>query len=115
MFPGLEKGANGFSDAVGKYFSRLVTKVGLVDPALVMHSLRHGGITKLHASGCPGDIAEMLVGHSAQNVHGRVYVHRDQIPLKTLSEGLERLRYDQVVKVLLTNGVHLDRGRVNVL
>jgi hypothetical protein len=36
----------------------------------------------------------------AQNVHGRVYVHREQIPLKTLSEGLEKLKYDEVVKVL---------------
>jgi integrase len=53
LFPQLKKGANGYSDAVGKFFSRLVTKAGLTDPALVLHSLRHGGITKLHAAGCP--------------------------------------------------------------
>jgi hypothetical protein len=32
----------------GKFFSRLVTKAGLSDPALVLHSLWHGGLTKLY-------------------------------------------------------------------
>ena len=34
-----------------KWFSRLVTKVGLTDPVLVLYSLRHGGISKLHGAG----------------------------------------------------------------
>jgi len=100
LFPQLKKGSNGFGDAVGKYFSRLVTTVGLHDPNLVLHSLRHGGVTKLHESGCPADVAKILTGHTDQDVHGRVYLHRDRIKLTVLREGLNRLRYDQVVDAL---------------
>lgn len=96
----LEHGANGFGDAVGKCFSRLVTSVGLTDPGLVLHSLRHGGITKLHAAGVPLNHVEVLAGHSSNTVHGQVYVHRDKLPLSLLREGLERLTYPDVVKAL---------------
>lgn len=51
LFPQLEHGPNGYSDAVEKCFTRLVTNGGLTDPALALHSLRHGGITNLHAAG----------------------------------------------------------------
>lgn len=101
LFPQLKRGANGYSDAVGKFFSRLVTKAGLVDPALVLHSFRHGGITKLHAAGVSYNIVEVIAGHSADNVHGQVYLHRDQLPLSLLKKGLDKLRYDEVVKGLL--------------
>jgi hypothetical protein len=37
---------------------------------------------------------------SASGVHGQVYVHRDNIPLSLLREGLEKLRYEEVVKAL---------------
>jgi hypothetical protein len=77
-----------------------VTKAGLSDPALVLHSLRHGGISKLTGAGCPHNVCEMLAGHAASGVHGQVYVHRDSIPLSLLREGLEKLRYDEVVTVL---------------
>lgn len=89
-----------FGDAVGKFFSRLVTKCGLTDPALVLHSLKHGGITKLHAAGCPHNIVQMLAGHAAQGVHVQVYVHREALPLKLLKDGLEKLTYTDVVKAL---------------
>lgn len=92
--------ANGYSDPVGKFFSRLVTKVGLTDPALVLHSLRHGGIYKLHAAGAPHNVVEVLAGHTASGVHGKVYEHRELLPLSLLREGLEKLRYDSVLTVL---------------
>jgi integrase len=100
LFPALTRGANGWSDPVGKAFGRLVTKVGLTDPALCLHSLRHGTLTKLHSSGCPANIAQIIAGHSDGNVHGR-YVHRELIDLKVLRDGLEKLRYDQVVEALM--------------
>jgi integrase len=103
LFPTLRKGYNGFGDAVGKYFSRLVTSVGLTDPALVMHSLRHGGITKLHAAGVAENIVKLLVGHSESDVHHTVYVQKDLIPMKLLQEGLERLKYDELIQAL-SNG-----------
>ncbi len=101
LFPDLKKGGNGYSDATGKWFGRLVTKVGLTDPALVLHSLRHGGITKMHGAGVPNNVVEYLVGHSAGTVHDRVYTKRDLLPLSLLRDGLERLDYSAVVKSLM--------------
>ena len=100
LFPQLKHGANGYSDSVGKFFSRLVTKAGLSDPALVLHSLRHGGITKLTSAGVAHNVCEMIAGHSASGVHSQVYVHRDNIPLSLLRDGLEKLRYEEVAKAL---------------
>ena len=99
LFPQVQKGMNGFSDAIGKWFSRLVTKAGLTDPALVLHSLRHGGISKLHGAGCPHSTVELIAGHSAGNVHEQ-YIHKDTLPLSLLKDGLEKLRYDEVVSRL---------------
>lgn len=96
LFPTLKRTHNGLSDPIGKWFGRLVTKVGLPDPALVLHSLRHGGIYKLHAAGCPHNVVEVLVGHAAIGVHG-VYEHRELLPLSMLRDGLERLKYEEVV------------------
>ena len=42
----------------------------------------------------------MLDGHAAVDVHEQTYVHRETIPLGLLREGLEKLKYDDVVKVL---------------
>lgn len=100
LFHTLTKGNSGYGDPVGKWFGRLVTKQGIVDDAVVLHSLRHGGISKLTGAGCPHNICEMLAGHAAENVHGQTYVHRETIPLSLLREGLERLRYDDVLTVL---------------
>jgi hypothetical protein len=36
----------------------------------------------------------------AAGVHGQTYVHRETIPLSLLREGLEKLKYDEVVKAL---------------
>ncbi len=104
LFPQLDhKGPNGYADPVGKWFSRLVTSVGITDSRVVIHSLRHGGITKLHSAGVPGNLVETLVGHSAGNVH-EDYVHRELISLKTLRDGLEKLQYSEVVEVLMGRG-----------
>jgi integrase len=100
LFPQLKRGRNGYADPVGKWFSRLVTKAGITDPNVVLHSLRHGGIKKLHAAGVPQNIVEVLAGHASQNVHGQVYVHREGLPLNLLREGLEKLRYVEVEKAL---------------
>ena len=96
------RGINGYGDPVGKWFGRLVSSLGLTDPRLVIHSLRHGGITKLHSAAVPVNIVETLVGHSAGNVHEQ-YVHKELISMKTLGDGLEKLRYEEVLRVL-SNG-----------
>lgn len=94
------KRPNGYADPVGKWFARLLAGEGLTDPRLVIHSLRHGGITKLHSAGVSANIVEVLVGHASGNVHGD-YVHRGLISMKTLQEGLEKLQYPDVVVALL--------------
>lgn len=94
MFPQLTHGANGFGDSVGKHFARHLRRVGIVDPGKVLHSLRHTAITRLHSRGVPQNIAEALVGHAANTVHGSVYLHRDALPLKLLQEGIEKLDFN---------------------
>lgn len=41
-----------------------------------------------------------LLGQAASGVHGQVYLHRESIPLSLLRDGLERLKYEEVVKEL---------------
>jgi integrase len=100
LFPELTRGANGYSDPVGKWFGRLLRSVGINDRAVVLHSTRHTGISRLTGAGVPQDIREILAGHAAAGVHGQIYVHRDQLPLRLLKENLEKLRYDDVLQVL---------------
>ena len=99
LFHQLPRGKNGYSDAVGKWFAQHLDKVGLSAPELVMHSLRHG-IHYLHALGCPQDVAEMLTGHTATTVHDKVYAHRELTPLARLRDGLEKMQFPAVLKVL---------------
>jgi integrase len=101
LFYQVSKGRNTYADAAGKVFSRLVRKLGMTDKGLVLHSLRHGGITKLTDAGCPAEVARMLTGHAEGDVHGKVYLHKDRIRLSVLRDGINRLRYDQVVEALL--------------
>jgi len=35
--------------------------------------------------------------HAASGVHGQVYAHRERLPLRLLWDGLEKLRYDEVM------------------
>jgi len=99
LFPQLTKGANGFGDAVGKYFARLLTKLGLTDKSLVLHSLRKSAITKLHEAGVPEKHVQILTGHTSSTVH-ESYIARDMVALSVLRDALEKLRYDEVVKAL---------------
>jgi integrase len=101
LFPDLKKGKNGFSDAPGKWLARIIGKTVSNDPALVVHSLRGGGITKLHGVGVSDNVIKYLVGHQDGGVHDSHYVKRDLIPLRLLKEGIDRLDYAAVVKVLM--------------
>jgi integrase len=99
LFPQLTLGLNGYGDAVGKYFARLLTKLGLTDKALVLHGLRKSAITKLHEAGVPEKHVQILTGHSSNTVHEQ-YIHRDMVALSVLRDALEKLRYDEVVDAL---------------
>ena len=99
LFPELKRGANGYSDPVGKFFGRLLRSVGIDDPAVVLHSTRHTGISRLTGAGVPQDTREILAGHAAAGVHGKTYVHRDQLPLSLLREAAERLARSPVASL----------------
>lgn len=102
LFPQLRKGKNGYGDAVGKWFARLLRKhLKLTDPALFLHSLRHTVITRLSATDVPENVCEMLVGHASQTVHGNTYVHREGISLPYLKSQLDRLDFRTVLKPLI--------------
>ena len=72
--------------------------MGLSQPELVFHSLRHG-IHYLHDLGCPQDIVEVLTGHAASSVHNK-YAHRELTKLSRLQERLEKMQFPDVVKAL---------------
>jgi integrase len=101
LFYQVSRGRNTYADAASKMFSRIVRKLGITDPALYLYSLRHGGLTKLFEAGCHPDMSRTLTGHSENDVHGKVYVHREKIRLIVLREGLNKLRYDAVVDALM--------------
>ncbi|NOT22279.1 MAG: hypothetical protein HOP22_06080 [Nitrospiraceae bacterium] len=108
LFHQLPHRVNGYADAVGKWFAQHLDRVGLSQPELVLHSLRHG-IHYLHALGCPQDVAEMLTGHTATTVHDKVYAHRELTPLSRLRDGLEKMQFPAVLKVLTKEGQHESR------
>jgi integrase len=100
LFPHLTHGKNGYGDSVGKSFARHLKQLGIVDPGKVLHSLRHTAITRLHSRGVPQNIAEALVGHAANTVHGSVYLHRNVLPISLLKEGIEKLDYQRKRKMI---------------
>jgi integrase len=64
------KSANGYGDAMGKCFGRLLRVTLKLPLSLVLHSLRHGWITGLHAAGVPDQIVYTLCGHTAAGGEG---------------------------------------------
>ena len=47
LFPQLEHGINGYGDEPGKAWARLIKKLGIGGEGKVLHSLPHGGCTKM--------------------------------------------------------------------
>ncbi len=46
----------------------------------------------------------MITAHASQGIHGQVYDRRERVPMKLLKEGLEKLRYDEVLEALNNKG-----------
>ena len=105
VFPQLTKKTRGgkCSDPVGKWFARIMDNVGLSDPRLVLHSTRHNLVNGLRAAQCPRETIDLLDGHRDGSVH-EGYAHLDKLPMRLLKEGLEKLRYEEVVQVVLKAG-----------
>jgi len=90
VFPQLKKQHGKCSGPVGKFFARLMDKVGLSDPRLVLHSTRHNLVNGLRAAQCPRETIDLLDGHRDGSVH-EGYAHLDKLPMRLLRDGLERL------------------------
>ena len=76
LFSTLKRTHNGLSDPIGNGLGGSSQRRDLLNPALVLHSLRHPGIHKLNAAGTPHNGVEALAGHAASGVHRKVYQHR---------------------------------------
>ena len=75
--------------------------VGLFDPRLVLHSTRHNLVNGLRAAQCPRETIDLIDGHRDGSVH-EGYAHLDKLPMRLLKDVLERLKYDAVLKALLS-------------
>ena len=82
---------NGFSDVIGKWFSRLVTKVVILHQSCIRCDMA-AGVRRASLS-----CWRATVG----NIHEQ-YIHKDTLPLSLLRDGLEKLRYDAVVSQVKT-------------
>lgn len=79
-------------DSVSKWLAALRKRVGIKGKNKAMHSFRDTTITRLFSAGCSEDLRKVLTGHAAGDVHGDVYVKRDQISMVLLKEKIELLK-----------------------
>ena len=75
LFPHRKANATRAADPskhVSRVFGQHLTDVGIVNPSKVFHSFRHTVITRMHVNHVPVGDAELIVGHAAQEMHGRM-------------------------------------------
>ncbi|MCK2053799.1 site-specific integrase [Methylobacterium sp. 37f] len=97
IFPQLASGSKGsYSHEFSKFFGRFLDRVGLDQPALVLHSFRHGFRDACRAKSIPEETSRALGGWASTNEAAR-YGDRGMVPVlnravKKLSYGDFRLR-----------------------
>jgi integrase len=96
LFYQCKPSANGYGDAVGKWFSYRRDVLEFPEE-VVFHSFRHGFITGLHAASVPDQLVFALCGHTGSGGEVHLgYTHRESFPLKTLSEAVNKLDFGVV-------------------
>jgi integrase len=100
LFPMLKRGQNGYGDAVGKWFGRHLTLIGITDATKVMHSFRDTANTRLTAVRAHPAYQLALIGHEGTTVNEQHYQDRSQYPITVLQEELEKLDFRQELEVL---------------
>ncbi|ULA61945.1 MAG: putative Phageintegrase domain-containing protein [Nitrospira sp.] len=104
VFPQLEHKGNGYGDVPGKAWARLVKRLKVGSKGKVLHSLRHGGITKLAEHGVPDAHATALTGHTGgrTDVHFKDYTHTGAFSLEKLKKSIDVLgeAYREVLRGL---------------
>ena len=107
VFPQLKHGGDGYGDGPGKAWARLVLQLKQGGKGKVLHSLRHGGISKFAELGVPDAHALALTGHGREGMSGEVhfsaYVHTGTFSLKVLKMSIDKLgeAYRETLKGLL--------------
>jgi integrase len=68
----------------------------------MLHGLRHTFIRRSSNLGGSEKLQMMLTGHSARDIHSKVYDHKGNVPMKWLKNELEKLQYPEVFQALKT-------------
>jgi integrase len=100
LFPMLKRGQNGYGDAVGKWFGRHLTRVGITEDTKVMHSFRDTANTRLTALRAHPAYQLALIGHEGTTVNEQHYQDRNQYPITVLQEELEKLNFRKELEAL---------------
>jgi len=96
---GLQKGGGLFPDlntaAYTKRFARMLDKIGLDDPNLVLHSFRHTFKDACRAAGITEEVHDALTGHAGGGSGvGRSYGRG--VPLDVLAGAVEKIGYPEL-------------------
>ena len=93
LFPDYSYSANGgYGRNLGRWCNEsFLPKLGIKQPGLVFHSLRHTVVTRLGQANVPEPIIQCIVGHARSGVTQEVYL-REGYTLDQLSEAIGRLK-----------------------
>lgn len=92
LFPDYSYSANGgYGRNLGRWCNEsFLPKLGIKQPSLVFHSLRHTVVTRLGQANVQEPIIQCIVGHARSGVTQEVYL-REGYTLEQLSEAIGRL------------------------
>lgn len=93
LFPDFSYSSNGgYGRSLGRWYNAtFLPKLGIKEPSLVFHSLRHTMVTRLAQAGVAEPVYQCLVGHAREGVTQEVYM-REGYTLKQLSEAVEKFQ-----------------------
>ncbi|WP_235047562.1 tyrosine-type recombinase/integrase [Limimaricola cinnabarinus] len=91
LFPDYSYSANGgYGRNLGRWCNEsFLPKLGIKQPGLVFHSLRHTVVTRLGQSNVPEPIIQCIIGHARSGVTQEVYL-REGYTLEQLKEAIDR-------------------------
>jgi integrase len=93
LFPDYSYSANGgYGRNLGRWCNEsFLPKLGIKQPGLVFHSLRHTVVTRLSQADIPEPVVQCIVGHARSGVTQEVY-NREGYTLKQLSDAIGRFQ-----------------------
>lgn len=93
LFPDYSYSANGgYGRNLGRWCNEsFLLKLGIKQPGLVFHSLRHTVVTRLGQANVPEPIIQCIVGHARSGVTQEVYL-REGYTLEQLSDAIGRFK-----------------------